>query len=440
MEAIHYIIHFFILTFLILWFYRKNKSSQIKSFYWPAVVFKLLCGVLYGLLYKYVYLINDTFSFYHSSLELANIALTNLDEYIKVEFSGKAYHEGTMAEVVYNSSDYRYFYFVRLINPLFIFCGMNYWICSAYLSFLSFLACWKLANTLIKLYQLNTYSTVFAFLFFPSFVFSSCGLSKESVTIAALFYFISEALLLMHDPCIKNKVSFFISLLFLLLIAKLKYYYVAMVLICVAILWLYLFLKKFFSRISLQKIFLIISLALPVMIYFASFIHPVLSYERLLIFLHRNYIMMLLFSEKGHYYTYSLFTPDWKGFLLSVPEALFNGLFGPMLWHAYNFFTYTYSMENLIVFLFCSSSLIELFRKHKYRIDDSTMIAYVVCVFYTLILAVFMALSAPNWGTLIRYKVAYMPFFILLITHSNPLFLFCVEKKNDLFDRKSGRI
>ena len=42
-------------------------------------------------------------------------------------------------------------------------------------------------------------------------------------------------------------------------------------------------------------------------------------------------------------------------------------------------------------------------------------------IIYVSILAITMAFASPNWGSLVRYKVGYLPFFLLLILNNNPV-------------------
>jgi hypothetical protein len=52
-------------------------------------------------------------------------------------------------------------------------------------------------------------------------------------------------------------------------------------------------------------------------------------------------------------------------------------------------------------------------------------------VLYVVALCVFLALSTPNFGTLSRYRISFLPLLFLLITIENPL----VKKVSALIQR-----
>jgi hypothetical protein len=168
--------------------------------------------------------------------------------------------------------------------------------------------------------------------------------------------------------------------------------------------------------------------------YLLSFIHPVLAPERFIKFLYRNYTVNLEFSQSGDAYVYSLFTPDIVGVLKSIPEAMLNGLFGPLPWHASNILSILCSIENSMYFVLTFLAVYYMY-KSKLIISREQWVVLFISGIYILTLAIFMALSAPNWGTLVRYKVAYLPFFILIITSQNKLFITICEKSFSILKR-----
>ena len=58
-------IHLLIIFFLCFWLWRK-QDDQLRLYFWPALALKLAAGIALGLLYKYHYLVGDTFGFFEA--------------------------------------------------------------------------------------------------------------------------------------------------------------------------------------------------------------------------------------------------------------------------------------------------------------------------------------------------------------------------------------
>jgi hypothetical protein len=106
--------------------------------------------------------------------------------------------------------------------------------------------------------------------------------------------------------------------------------------------------------------------------------------------------------------------PTFPSILTNAPLALFSGLFRPWLLDVQTAPMIFVAVENLI--------LIVLFIFQVKNILKSENQAKVVWA-YIIILALFLALSSPNFGTLTRYKVAFLPFLLFYVLKDNNLIL-----------------
>ena len=60
-------IHFIVIFFVCFLFWRR-QDRQLQLYYWPALVLKLSAGIALGLVYKYHYLVGDTFGFFEDAV------------------------------------------------------------------------------------------------------------------------------------------------------------------------------------------------------------------------------------------------------------------------------------------------------------------------------------------------------------------------------------
>jgi hypothetical protein len=115
-----------------------------------------------------------------------------------------------------------------------------------------------------------------------------------------------------------------------------------------------------------------------------------------------------------HYY-------QWDGsvtsMLINSPWALLSGLFRPMIGEGQGFLGFAASLENFLLLILFVTSFLNL----KKMFTSSHQIILLAVVSYCVVLCVFLALSTPNFGTLSRYRVGLLPFFVFLVAYRNPL-------------------
>ena len=161
------------------WWWR-SLDGAIRIIFWPALIWKLAAGIGVGLLYKYYYSSGDTFQFFSTARELTNLFYSSISDYSRIIF------QEVDLESAYKG-EWRTAFFVKMISVVNIFTISNYWISSLWFSFLSFLASFYFFRNVVKHFPTSEIIAALAFLFFPSVIFWSSGIIKESVGLAALF-------------------------------------------------------------------------------------------------------------------------------------------------------------------------------------------------------------------------------------------------------------
>jgi hypothetical protein len=95
---------------------------------------------------------------------------------------------------------------------------------------------------------------------------------------------------------------------------------------------------------------------------------------------------------------------------------LISGFFRPALFESFQFPIILAGIENtLLLFLFIS----RFFGKLTFEKKDLNLI--IVVIIYIAFLALLLSYSSPNFGTLSRFKIYYLPFFLILILINHPL-------------------
>ena len=367
---------------------------------------KLLSGILMGLIYKYYYAGGDTFQYYTEASLIVSFIKAHPNQLIDIIFNTLQIDE-LAGQLAYTDHP-RALFFTKMIVPFFVLTGGNYWILGLILSLLNFLAVFVFITELAKSFPHLRSEMVLAFYFLPTFVFWTSGLLKESIAIAALLVLFGTGLKITRS----GKFSIFPDLMILLfsgyLLWQLKYFYAAVAFPILAT-WLG---HRFLSRYT-EKSRYIIPVFLVLGVVSISLMHHNLEFGHVLGVVHDNYQTGIEKSE-GRAIQYFGFDGSWLSFLINSPVALFSGLYRPMPFEISGFFPLLVSLENSVVLLLMAMAL----WKAGFRLTIKNS-ALLLLIIYIMILAVFIAFSTPNFGTLSRFKVGYWPFFVFLILSYN---------------------
>ena len=415
---IAYIVNTVIISFLTYSIYKKYSSSDFIKYFFPALGIKLLAGVGIGFLYFYYYGYGDTITYHEDAIKLSNIAYYDVNEYLKVLF-GQSHSFDISQFISYDQS--RAFFFTKILSVVHLLSGQNYWISGIYFSFFSFIGFWILANSLIKYFPISKLGVVATLFFFPSVIFWSSGIMKESITMGALLL----AIKFLIDWLLIRKLNWkeiMLCILLLLLVWNLKYYYLG-VFLAVTI---PLILTDVFVANNLMKInkYVIYTFFFIIQIGVISLMHPNFNLSNILQVIVENHDLYVLKSRPDQFIYFADLRARWSSISYNFPLAVWSGLFRIGVWESNNILEYILGFENLVILILAISSIFQL-PKLKENPHGLLLIATII---YIVLLAGFLALSAPNFGTLARYKVGYLPIMILLITYKNPLVAFLKSK------------
>ncbi len=404
---------FFNIGFIALLLYFCRERGDLKRFYWTAALLKVLAGISVGIMYWYYYRLGDTIGFWKDAHVLAAFARNNFAAYVKF-----LWNENSQPEIFQSLifQEYRSLLMVKIVSIFSLLAMNNYWIISIYLSVISFFGSWYLIKIIQKNFREILPGSVFSFLFLPSVVFWSSGLIKESVAMGALFFISGIFIKLWRTDKFKWW-EITLAITACLLVWKLKYYYAAVFfLIAFTSLVYKLLLSQRVQHCALiMKIFLwLLILLIPVFI--AVNAHPNFRTSRILNVVVENYRAFISFSARGDAIKYSNLEPTIGSVLTNAPTALVSGLYRPFFWEASNPLQVLMSLENVLLLILTVVVILKLKIRNvaQHRLLTFTVLAYII------VLTIFITLSTPNFGTLSRYRVSFIPYFVLLLTSVPP--------------------
>ncbi|MBX2913113.1 MAG: hypothetical protein M9954_06160 [Cyclobacteriaceae bacterium] len=399
---------------LLVYFFAKSVLRQDREWrlvFLAGMLLKILAGIGVGLVYTYYYTSGDTFGFFEDAQVLDAAIQKNPWGYFDFLLNGDRFSE--WAAGLANLQP-RSLFLVKNLSLVARVSFGNYWLSSIFFSLVSFLGCWYAVKKFALHFPAGKWAAAIAFLFVPSFVFWGSGIIKESLSVGALMFLAGIAVgVACHG---KSKPwEWMVAAITVLYLWNLKYYWAALfvpaatttLLMARVIVPLAHLHHKVFEKVLWAMLF-------GFTILLASRIHPNFYLGRFLEVLVDNHYAYADASASGLLVHFNDLRASWGSVLLNSPWALFSGLFRPFVWEATTVFQIAVAIENLVLLILCAYNL-------KYFLRAWNSPAHLLlagALAYICLLAVFLTLSTPNFGTLSRYRIGFLPFLFFILLYS----------------------
>lgn len=420
-KAIYLLGDLAVIGFILIFFFIKEKNKPLIKYFFPAAAFKILAGLFLGLIYFHYYKGGDTFTFFRNAEALASIGISSPKDFFSVIFLNRIPGGASVLESLQDEP--RVLLTAKLIAPLHIFSRGNYFVLSTYLSLFSFIGMWKLANRLVIYFPQTKLPAVIAFLFFPSVIFWSAGVMKESI-IMGIIGFILAAFLKVYKEGKWPKWPGIIALAVgMLILTGIKYYYAGLLIPILTTTLLTRFISNKIPAFQNRTSNYIYTWAgiFGFLILIATNLHPNLQVSAFLKTLVENHDKIFASSHPDSLIYYHRLKPELLSILVNTPKALLAGLFRPLLWDWGSIWQIFTAMENMMLVFFFAFSTYGI--KKISVMKDTDKVLLFAAVTYILILAVTMAFASPNFGSLMRYKIGFLPLLIYIILSANQIFI-----------------
>jgi hypothetical protein len=298
---------------------------------------------------------------------------------------------------------------VKLLSVFTYITGSNYWLSSAYFSLFSFCGLWALINRITTTYPGSSKAALFSFVFYPSVLFWGSGISKETIFLGGFGFLLSWfwPYFISSGPVKAYKWIF--AILIMVLLVKLKYYYMAVfipVLVTSNIVRWVLPEQENRLRRNLYWLFIF-----TIILFTANWLHPNLRIDQLAALIKTNGQDILARTSLAAAIDFIDYPVPSTWMAMNFPWAIITGLFRPNIGDWGTFLQNLAVLEHVTILVMLVDGL-RTFNRHQPQIHH-----LFPCIIYILILSGMLALSTPNFGTLVRYKVSFMPVFIFIILY-----------------------
>ncbi len=422
--------------------FQTYDSNSERNYYLFGVALKLIGSIVFCLVYKLYYQGGDALLYFEGAKDLIELFWTEpslfFELFTEAASNGNKYQLelfGSLNE--YYNVNYQW-NLTRMLIP-FVFLGFgNFYAASCWIGFLVFILSWKIFKSIKQLIPGMDKSFAFAFLFIPSLLFWTSGFLKDTVILAAIYFYISSLASWLRT----RKLSFDlilgvpICILILILIKP----YVFLVLFPASIFWMLLaYLKGLKDRL------------------FLFLISPFIF---ILVFLMIVAVVKLGQSHLGEYGKFSNLLEYAEGMRegfdqVSEPhkrigeadvQSQFSWSFGdlmsriwdvnlkPYLWDSWNPLSLANAIENFIFLLLSAAAMIRTALHPRLLLQVFRNPFVLFCLVYSLAFSIGLGVSVSNFGALARLKSAYLPFlwvFLLFFLNSD-------EKTNEFSNERNS--
>lgn len=409
-------LHLPVFLLLVYWlWWSLGRPEQKSLLFWSALLFKLFCGFTLGWLYIEYLSGGDTWGYHRQATELTSWAKENPNSYLKFLFLS----EEDPLQIRFKDFSNTYF-FLKPLSLLYLLTDNSYWSSSLYLSLFSFWGCWFLVSLLRRYFPQFGTAAVIAFLFFPSVVFWTSGVSKDSVLMGSLCFTIGLFLQISKQEQPKPFYKYLLLLPAIWLLWRIKFFLAA---VLIVLLVTHLLLKTITQRVlwlqSKERQLLAWVALMFGGAFVASFAHPTFNlsfFVRHIVWNYRN-IMAVSDPNKPLLVVYKL-QPNLWSVIQNAPSALFQMVFRPFVWEPAPLFYKLAGLENLLIAVLVLLAAVHLVRLKK----SPTLPAFLgVLLLFFVIGGVLVSLPTPNFGSLHRYRAPLLPFFLLPILAWGPV-------------------
>ncbi len=411
---------------LIIIIFLVSKSRQLKhielnpsyKYYMLGLWMKVMGGIAVCLIYILYYGFGDTMNYYNDCVVMVNLffkspnslfqILANSNPEVWYEFDDNTGYMNYL-------SDNHAIVVVKLCWILCLITFKSFIGMTILLSWISYSAIWRLYQVFVREFPKLSKEFAIALLFIPSVIFWGSGLLKDTITFASVCLFASSFSILItrKENIIKNILLLIISSLLLIWIKP----YIFFALLPGSILW--------YGGIQIFRVnnHLVQSLTTPLLITI-SLLSGYLMLNLMSGFLGEYSIEKVLDKAvltqndlKSDYYQGSSFDiggfdPSVSGILSKMPSAINAALFRPYLWESYNLTMLMSGIENLGLLIFTIYLTIRLKVYNLFRLMFRHRILFFT-VYFSIFFSFSVGLTTSNFGSLVRYKIPAIPFFLI---------------------------
>lgn len=397
------------------------KSGNTGKRWKVAFFFKIFSTLFIGLLYEYYYKGGDTFNFFHHSKQIWLATLDHPISGIKMLFNHGVFYPELSDYIVqmWWFKDESSMMVARISAFFGFFCGHSYLGISIFFALISFLASMSIYRV-FKHIKPELDLEIFIICFFiPSVGVWGSGLFKDTISFAAACFIIYGFYFgfIRRNKIVSNVILIIVSSYFLYIIKI----YILISLLPALLIWVFIVNLSDIKSLAIKAIMAPLFVAIAGLAGFTIISQITSENERYALSNISNTAKITAMDiyagwGAGSGSAYYLGAQDGSigNFVSLMPSAIVVTLFRPWPWEINNVIMVMSALES---FFFLVFTLFVVF-KTKLRNFVRSILSnpeIIFCLTFSIVLAIGVGIASYNFGTLSRYKIPLMPFYLLAL-------------------------
>lgn len=412
-------LYILIIAFFISLIKAKIKDKELKKYFVRGITIKIVAALIFSLVYAFLYG-GDTYGYWMHGGLIYDAFIDSPLVGFKLLFSHGQFDPDLFqySSKMYWYEDSQSFFVARLVGVISLFCFHTYTIIAIIFSVFAFYGIWHMFLVFRCHYPDKQRVIAMVMFYTPSLVFWGAGVMKDPLLIGAMglilyaFYFgvlkkqnttrciilglIAVVILVSVKPFVFA--AFFPSILFCYVMIRVRR------------------IKKGFARVIYGPI-IFMGLAFFSLL-LLGYLSRNTSYDLTnltevarRIEVTAKWINYVSDSQQGSSYNIGELDGTISGTLKLAPPAIWVALFRPYLWESKNVTMAIAAIESTFFLLITIYTLIRIgfFKSISIIYNDSFLL---FCFLFSLFFAFIVGVSSFNFGTLVRYKIPLMPFYL----------------------------
>lgn len=393
-----------------------------RKYFLPALTVRIVGALAVGFIYQFYYEGGDTFAYHtHGSRPLWEAMIESPLDGVRLLFLNGEYGPGIWetASQIWYWKDPQSFFVIRLAAIMDLLTFSSYSGTAVLFAALAFTGGWLFYLTFYKTYPHLHKWIAASVLFIPSVVFWGSGIFKDTITLAAL----GVATYTFHRVIIEGrvKITLLIWMLFSLwIIFSIKKY----ILLCFLPAILFWAVASYLSRITsftLRAIIAPLTAVIAILLAYYAVMKVGEDDRRYDVSKLAETARMTAYdirygwgarTGEGSGYTLGELDGSWASMISLAPKAINISLYRPYIWEVRNPLMLLSALEGLILLLLTFRLVWRVRLKLVNYVQHPDVL---FCLIFALVFAFAVGVSTFNFGTLSRYKIPMMPYFLLAL-------------------------
>lgn len=405
---------------------NKYKDEKIKKILLRAFYFKMFCTLAYTATNSFYYRGGDTEMYYQCTQYLHQAVMDDVDNFAKI-YSTKMINVKTdlMNYFIFQETKYPVFEAMhdpgnflapKLALPFSLMFNKSYLCIGMMFSFFALGGAVRMFKVFYHYFPQYYREIAFACLFLPSLGYWSSGLMKDPICFGAVGYILYGV----FSIAIRKK-KIITSLIWIGLCGTLLYFMKVYILLGLSpgiVLWLFGEFNKFVENKTLRRIMAFLTFTIGavlalVLVNYATSDESIKQF-RLDSISETSEQQRLLYEEFGQNYEGAYYSIGSSNPLILVLNGIVATLFRPFIWEINGPTAFLSALESLLFFILTITTMYRRGFLNFFRNAFKNPVL-LMCFVFSIIFAAAIGSTALNFGSLSRYKIPCLPFYLIMI-------------------------